>query len=133
MRFKGRFTKGLLSALILTLIPITAFSAQKITPGSTCKVLNQKVVYQSKSYTCTKSGKKLVWNKGVVVKKPTPSPTPSPTVVPAPFEPKTLDDLILHPESISYWAWAKSSQQISSSLNIGPKVNNIGAKYITSN
>ena len=68
----------------------------------------------------------MLWNNGVAVVKPTPTPsptpTPTPTVVPAPFEPKTLDDLILHPESISYWAWAKSSQQISSSLNVGPKV-----------
>jgi hypothetical protein len=67
-------------ALTLTLIPITAFSAQKITPGSTCKVLNQKTVYQSKTYTCIKSGKKLAWSKGVVAKKPTPKPTPSPTL-----------------------------------------------------
>jgi len=84
MRITGTITKGLLVALILTLVPITAFSAQKITPGSTCKVLNQKVV--KKTYTCTKSGKKLVWNKGVAVKKPTPTPTriPRPTPTPTP-------------------------------------------------
>jgi hypothetical protein len=154
MQFKGSFAKGLLVALVLTLIPVVAFSAQKITPGSTCKVYKQKVTHQNKVYTCVKSGKKLVWNKGVAkptpqptptaigdpagavggTPTPTPSPTPSatssptptlsptPTVVPIPFEPKTLDDLILHPESISYWAWAKSSQQISSSLNVGSKV-----------
>ena len=80
MRFKGRFINGLLVALVLSLIPITAFSAQKITPGSTCKVLNQKVVYQNKTYTCVKSGKKLVWNQGVVVKKPVSTPSPAPTV-----------------------------------------------------
>jgi hypothetical protein len=68
-----------LFALALVLIPVTAVSAQKITPGSTCKVLNQKVVYQNKTYTCIKSGKKFVWNKGVAVKKPTPTATPSPT------------------------------------------------------
>ena len=81
MRFKGSFTKGLLVALIFTLVPITAFSAQKITPGSTCKILNQKVVYQNKTYTCIKSGKKLVWNKGVVVVKTalTPNPKTQPT------------------------------------------------------
>ena len=84
MRFKGSFTKGLLVALIFTLVPIAAFSAQKITPGSTCKVLNQKVVYQNKTYTCIKSGKKLIWNKGVAVKKPTPIPTPSPSPVKTP-------------------------------------------------
>jgi hypothetical protein len=42
--------------------------------------LNQKVLYQNKTYTCTKSGKKLVWNKGIVVKKQTQSPTPTPSV-----------------------------------------------------
>lgn len=82
MQFKGRLTKGLLVALVLTLIPITAVSAQKINPGSTCKVLNQKVVYQSKTYSCIKSGKKLIWNKGVAVKKATPTTTPTPTPTP---------------------------------------------------
>jgi hypothetical protein len=91
MRITGTITKGLLVALILTLVPITAFAAQKITPGSTCKVLKQKVVYLKKTYTCTKSGKKLVWSKGVAIKKPTPTPTPSPAsnekliIAPVPF------------------------------------------------
>ena len=79
MRFKGSLARGLLISLAVALIPVAAVSAQKITPGSTCKVLNQKVVYQNKTYTCIKSGKKLVWNKGVAVKKPTPTATPSPT------------------------------------------------------
>jgi len=74
MRIRGSLTKGLLIALAISLIPVAAASAQKITPGSTCKVLNQKIAYQSKNYTCVKSGKKLVWNKGVVItKKPIPT------------------------------------------------------------
>jgi hypothetical protein len=76
MRVKGSLLKGLLIALAVALIPVTAASAQKITPGTTCKVLNQKVVYQNKTYTCIKSGMKLVWNKGVPFKKPTPTPAP---------------------------------------------------------
>ena len=80
MRIKGSLARGLVAALVLTLVPLMAFSAQKVTPGSTCKVLNQKVVYQNKTYTCVKSGKKLVWNKGVAAKKPTPTPSPAPTV-----------------------------------------------------
>jgi hypothetical protein len=63
MQVRGSIARGSLIALALTLIPVTADSAQKITPGSTCKVLNQKVVYQNKTYTCIKSGKKLLWNK----------------------------------------------------------------------
>ena len=73
MRIRRSLTKGLLIALALTLIPVSAISAQKITPGSTCKTLKQKVVYQNKTYSCIKSGKKLVWNKGVVVNS-TPAP-----------------------------------------------------------
>lgn len=90
MRIKGSVAKGFLIALAVLLIPVTAVSAQKVTPGTTCKVLNQKVTYLDKSYTCIKSGKKLAWNKGVLIVKPTPAvtssatPTPSPTPTPKP-------------------------------------------------
>ena len=70
--------------VIFSLIPVSALAAQKITPGSTCKVYKQKVTNQNKVYTCIKSGKKLVWNKGVAVKKPTPTPTPTATPTPTP-------------------------------------------------
>jgi len=81
MRIRGSLAKGALIALAVVLIPVTAVSAQKITPGSTCKVLNQKVVYQNKTFTCIKSGKKLVWIKGVTIAKPVPTqmPTSTPT------------------------------------------------------
>jgi hypothetical protein len=90
MRIKGSLSKVLLIAFAVSLIPVTAFSAPKITPGSTCKVLNQKVIYQNKTYTCIKSGKKLLWNKGVSVKKPTPTPTPTPTPIPTPTPTPTI-------------------------------------------
>jgi predicted Zn-dependent protease len=96
MRIKKAVTKGLLIAFALTLIPVTAVSAQKITPGSTCKVLNKKVVYQNKTYTCTKSGNKLVWNKGVTAKKPTPTPTLTPTKPPTSTEQNDVRTLIVH-------------------------------------
>ena len=76
MHIRGSVAKGFLVALAITLIPITAVSAQKVTPGSICKVNKQKVTYQNKTYTCIKSGKKLVWNKGVEVVKLPPTPTP---------------------------------------------------------
>jgi hypothetical protein len=83
MRNKGNLYRGLLIVLAVSLIPTAAVSAQKIAPGSSCKVLNQKVVYLKKTFTCVKSGKKLVWNKGVAL-KPTPTPTPTPTPKPTP-------------------------------------------------
>jgi len=79
VRSRGSLTKGLLTALAITLIPVIANSAQKVTPGTTCKVLNQKAVYQQKTFICIESGKKLVWNKGRSVKKPIPTPTSTPT------------------------------------------------------
>jgi hypothetical protein len=82
----------LIFIIVFSLIPVTAVSAQKVTPGSTCKVLNQKTVYQSKTYTCIKSGKKIVWNKGVAVKKPTSTPTSIPTrEIPNPEKPPSVE------------------------------------------
>ncbi len=66
MRKSGSLAKGLSVTLALALTPVVAFSAQKVTPGSPCKVLNQKIPYLNKTYTCIKSGKKMVWNKGAV-------------------------------------------------------------------
>jgi hypothetical protein len=82
MRIKGSIAKGLLVALAFTLIPASAISAQKVSAGSVCKVQKQKVTYKNKVYKCVKSGKKLVWNKGVAIKKPTPVVTPTPTSAP---------------------------------------------------
>jgi hypothetical protein len=85
-----------LFVLILTVLPNSAFSAQKIVAGAACKTLNSKATANNKTYTCIKSGKKLVWNKGVVVKTAapvtTPSPSPSPTPIPT-LTPIKIDDL----------------------------------------
>ena len=107
MRIRESLAKGLLLALAFALIPVSAVSAQKVTPGSTCKVLNQKAVYQNKIYTCTKSGKKLIWNKGVAVKKatpiltPTPTPTSAPTPAPTPTPTPTPSPIILTWDNIA--------------------------------
>ena len=79
MRIKGSLARGVLLALGLALFPTTAFAAETVIPSSACKVVNQKVVSQDKTYTCTKSGKKLIWNKGVVVAKPTLTSTTTST------------------------------------------------------
>ena len=71
MRIKGSLARGVLIALGIALLPITAEAAQNVAPSTPCKVLNQKVVSQDKTYTCVKSGKKLMWNKGIAVVKPT--------------------------------------------------------------
>jgi hypothetical protein len=90
MQIRGNIAKGLFMALIAALIPTSAFSAQKIIPGNTCKIVNQKVIYLSKTYTCIKLGKKLVWNKGVAIVTSAPTPTPT-AKANAFYTPKKLD------------------------------------------
>ncbi len=68
--------------LTLTFASTPAFSAVK--PGATCKKAGQKTISKGKTYTCVKSGKKLVWNKGVAIKTPAPIPNSSPTAAPTP-------------------------------------------------
>ena len=71
---------------------MAAPSFAAINAGSKCTKAGAIAIAGGKKFTCIKSGNKLVWNKGVVVKKtvpvaaPTPTPTPvaSPTPTPIP-------------------------------------------------
>jgi len=75
----------LLIALLL-LAPLTpSISATPPKVGAICRKAGVTKIYNGKKFTCVKSGKKLVWNKGVAIKEtlpivsPTPNPTPSQT------------------------------------------------------
>ena len=46
--------------------------------GTACKKAGQTSTSAGIKYTCIKSGKKLVWNKGVAIKKAEPAPVPTP-------------------------------------------------------
>ena len=86
---------GLVAVLSLSLVT-SQVSVAAVKPGTKCSKAGATSTSNGKKFTCIKSGKKLVWNKGVVVAKPkpvvsqtpqpTPTPTPSPiqTVVPTP-------------------------------------------------
>ena len=75
---------GLVAILSLSLVT-AQLSVAAVTPGTKCSKAGATSTYNGKKYTCVKSGKKLLWNKGVALPKPkpvatpTPSPTPSPT------------------------------------------------------
>jgi hypothetical protein len=81
-----------------------------------------------------KSGKKLVWDKGVLVPvaKPAPSasssakPTPAPTVKPTPM-PKvvslTFENLIENNANVSYTAWKRTSEIITPSASKSGSLN----------
>ena len=64
----------------------SGFASSAIKAGSKCTTKGQIKTSQGKKFTCIKSGKTLVWSKGVAVSKgttqvdqskPTPSPTPT--------------------------------------------------------
>ena len=92
--------RATLAASIMTAIFFTTFIPAASAPltGTKCTKVNTTKTVSNIKYTCVKSGKKLVWNKGVLIKstaaqspsatptptstKPTePTPTPSPTPV----------------------------------------------------
>ena len=80
--------------LCLSLLASTSpsFSSTPPKAGSSCPRQGVTQIYNGLKFTCIKSGKKLVWDKGVAVKvnapSPTttlsPGPTPSPTQSPSP-------------------------------------------------
>jgi hypothetical protein len=93
-------------ATSILIAPLNAMAAVKA--GDSCKKVGLTATSGGKKYTCIKSGKRLVWNKGVAIAKPVPtvSPTPVPTAAPIPTaspvpteEPKKLT----YPFPNKYW------------------------------
>jgi len=86
----------ILSGIALLANPLAAEAAQ--VPTLKCTRVGQTIVWRNKKYTCVKSGKKLVWDRGVTITAskpsatpttrptPTPSSAPRPTFTPAPEE-----------------------------------------------
>ena len=79
---------------------LTPHAFASVKPGNKCSAQGQSKNWQGKKYTCVKSGKKLVWNKGVVGQKVTPTPTPSQT--PQSTEPTPTSTPTAAPASINY-------------------------------
>ena len=130
-----------IAALALFLAPMNAIAAIKT--GDVCKKAGTTATAGGKKFTCIKSGKKLVWNKGVAVVKPKPttSPTPAPTPTPSPTPsstptvsvspspsptpiaspvvvPKNFDDLYGNSAGIALAAWTSTSQKITKSNTV---------------
>ncbi len=95
-----------LSVLSLSLPLVPANAAVKA--GSVCKKAGITSVVSIKTYTCIKSGKKLVWNKGVKV------------VAVIAKAPTSFDDLVQNYEGIAYSAWSKSNAAITAANDVAP-------------
>mgnify|MGYP003338675965 CR=1 FL=1 len=63
----------------LALFAISAIAATPPKPGGTCSKVGLTQNYNGLKYTCIKSGKKMVWDKGVAVKIAAPQPSPQST------------------------------------------------------
>jgi hypothetical protein len=84
--------RALLVALLLIASLVQAVAATPPKAGAVCNKAGSIKNSNGKKFTCIKSGKKLIWDKGVVIKKaapassspPSPTPTQSPTSTPTP-------------------------------------------------
>ena len=89
----------IISLLFFQLTP--AFAAVKA--GAVCKPAGLTSIVSGKTFTCIKSGKKLVWDKGVKIVTPNPLPISS------------FSDLSVRLKDIKYLAWAATQKAIDSS------------------
>jgi hypothetical protein len=103
--------KRVLKVLLLSLILLfcaSSISHAAVKSGDPCKKVGLTSIAGGKKFTCIKSGKKTVWNKGTSI--PTVSPKPSTTVsIPSKIEISSL--------SISKKEW-NPGELISISLNV---------------
>jgi hypothetical protein len=102
MKFKKTTIALLLTVISLNVAPVQA----AVKAGATCKKVGLTSIASGKTFTCIKSGKKLVWSKGVIPVKPT-----------QPSAPTGFNDLEANYSGVSYWAWKKSSEKILASTS----------------
>lgn len=100
--------KTTLSLVLFTIFGISlSYSANPPKSGASCSKSGITQTYQGKKYTCVKSGKKLVWNKGEIVIRPTPSPSAVQSSLPlslptSSFSPTPTSTINPIPKSITY-------------------------------
>lgn len=113
-----------LVALLIPMVLVASNSYAAVKTGSACSKVGSKSVSGGKSYTCVKSGKKLVWDKGVLIPVVKPAPSASSSATPkASSTPKptptvsniTFENLIENNSSVSYTAWKRTSDIVLSS------------------
>lgn len=70
--------------LLLAVLFIVPSANAVVKTGALCTKVGAKSVSVGKTYTCVKSGKKLVWDKGVLIPATRPTPTPTGSAEPTP-------------------------------------------------
>ena len=85
-----------LVALVIPMVLVASNSYAAVKTGSACSKAGIKSVSAGKTYTCVKSGKKLVWSKGVSI----------PVAKPEAAKPKASESAA--PVKVSFTPWASS-------------------------
>lgn len=137
-------------SVTISLTPLSANSAQKIVPGSSCKNEKSQKTFANKKYTCVKKNGKLVWNKGVPVKSAAPksTPSPSPSITNTDFAPwsTNIDSKSLSDQAQrNFLSWVKSREGVAtkhtqviqananaSRISIMKKADDLGARLFSS-
>jgi len=107
----------IVAALLGSLLALPATAAVKA--GSACAKAGSTSTAAGKKFTCVKSGKKLVWNKGVAVAKPvvvtspSASTSPEPVIEKLPAFPTSFDNLEENFNGIPYATWQKIQSNLS--------------------
>jgi hypothetical protein len=98
-------------SLFLSTLLIPANAAVKV--GDKCKKAGIASVVAGKTFTCVKSGTKLVWSKGAPVSKPKAVPSPKKTTAfPEIPVPTSISDLYEKREWIAYSVWSKFNKAV---------------------
>ena len=105
-----------LAVVALILVPLNAVAAVKA--GDVCKKVGSTATANGKKYTCIKSGKKLVWDKGVTVALPKPKPTPTPTSTPTPTPTQTPTPIPTIADNFSQFATDISACKLNETRNL---------------
>lgn len=75
--------KSFVTALSLALTQLTPLGWATSGPTLIPKKVGQVIVWRGKKYTAIKSGKKIIWNKGILLPTPSKTPIPSPSASPS--------------------------------------------------
>jgi len=121
----------LVAILVLSLTGIQLNASASVKAGNSCPKLGITSAVAGKKYTCVKSGKKLIWNKGIAPAKATPTPTSTPTPTPTPSPtptvatqsnsfPTSFSDLYEKRKGISTAVWMKVNSRLSSNVQLPP-------------
>jgi hypothetical protein len=102
MRLKNRKILVIATCLSIGFSILNAeVSHSAVKAGSVCTKAGQSSVLSGKKFTCVKVGKKLQWNKGVLL--PSPKPTSSPTMQ------LSGHDLVVSQVAADWDSWRKKS------------------------